>query len=151
MMATTTADPRVLVTGGRVNVDDRIVAKAMTVTVGLLGERTVFGDGQAEGYDTLANRWAKANDHRTERYKIDRALDGDGDDAPKRRNLRMFERFAPTHCLAFPGGPGTRHMWTHCYGAGLPVISVEFDNGHLHICLMRKHQRAQTLFDGPLA
>ena len=144
-------DPRVLITGGRVGVDDRIASKAFTVVVAELGGRVVFGDGKAPGYDTVLNALAKQNDHPTERYPVDKALDGDGDDAPKRRNLRMFDQFKPTHCLSMPGGPGTRHMWMHCFNAGIPVFSVEFDNGHLHICLMRKNCRAKTLFDGPLA
>lgn len=149
---TATKDPlRILITGGRVNVDDRVAKKTMAVIFGTFGENIVFGDGKAPGYDTLMNGLAKAAGCATERYPIDASKDGDGDEAPKRRNLRMDAEFQPTHCLAMPGGPGTRHMWTHCFGRGLPVISVEVEAGHLHICLMKRHHKAKTLYNGPLA
>lgn len=141
---------RILITGGRVGVDDRVCAKALTVIAGSLGEVLVFGDGDAVGYDRLARAWAKAQGFRTETFHVDRKLDGDRDDAPKRRNLRMFNTFHPDVCVAFPGGPGTRHMWMHCFDHRLPVYSVEVENNHLHVSRMLKGQRAITLYSGPL-
>lgn len=143
-------EPRCLITGGRVDVRERAASKAMTIVIATLGEATVFGDGKAVGYDTVCNAIAKALGHKTARYPVDKALDGDADGAPKKRNIRMFETFKPTHCLSMPGGPGTRHMWMHCFNAGIPVFSVEQDGDHLHISLMQKHHKAKTLFSGPI-
>ena len=151
-MARLTKGPhRVLITGGRVAVDDRIAKKALTLVFATFGEDIVFGDGDAIGYDRLVRGLAKEAGCATETFRIDRKLDGDGDDAPKKRNLRMERDFAPTLCLSMPGGPGTRHMWTHCFQKGLPVISVEVDGDHLHVCVMQRHHQSTILFNGPIA
>ncbi|UTC29638.1 hypothetical protein BAJUN_00080 [Bajunvirus bajun] len=119
---------RVVGCGGRVGIND-IGAWAVLEALG----RKVFhpdlavAEGHAPGYDRVIGAWARKNRHHLDVFRVDPLLDGYRDDAPKQRNIRMFNEFRPTHCLGFPGGPGTRHMMDHCYAHGVPVWDVDFN------------------------
>lgn len=143
---------RAVVCGGRVGTDERACGIVLAALVGALrwGRDTVFIDGCAAGYDTHANRWAERWSFPTERYRIDPELDGEAEDAPKRRNDRMRLEGRPTACVAFPGGPGTRHMWMRCFEAGIPVYSVTITPTEYIIDLMQKGQAPRVVAQGRL-
>lgn len=85
-------------------------------------------EGNAAGYDQLAGRWALDQELVNSKFHINRDVDGDGDDAPKRRNQRMLDLGKPERLIVFPGGPGTRHMYDICHAAGVAIYEVEFDD-----------------------
>lgn len=111
-----------------------------------------IAQGEAVGYDLTARAWAERFSIKVTAYAIDNKLDGYRDDAPKKRNTRMFHDFKPDACLAFPGGPGTRHMFSLCYDALLPVYDVEFkpDQNQFSIWLLRKKREAALFRQGAI-
>lgn len=104
------------------------------------GERLIVAHGDALGYDKMAGRWAKNRAVECLDFPVSSRLDGHRDDAPKRRNQRMYDDFKPDACLAFPGGAGTRHMFSICRDAGLPVydVAIDADNRKVSIWLCKK-------------
>ena len=109
------------------------------------------------GYDRIGKGWCRAlrKDHRT--FRPDPALDGPGDDAPKRRNERMLrwmleDEDEKAALISFPGGPGTRHMYEICHRARLPIydIGVDTDRRLLTIHLVKPGVKAAVpIFTGP--
>lgn len=120
---------RLVICGGRVGVEDdgawAVLDKLRKI--GWITDDDEIAEGNAHGYDRIAGAWGRKHRLTCHKFKIDAALDGDRDDAPKRRNQRMFDVFRPTHALGFPGGPGTRDMLTICSRANISVADVEFD------------------------
>lgn len=123
---------RFVISGGRVRTSHRAAFKALDELEWTFPAGSEFAEGGAVGYDKIGRAWCRAvrKDHRT--FKPDPALDGDGDDAPKRRNERMLrwlqddpEEKAALIC--FPGGPGTRHMYDICHRACLPIYDIGVD------------------------
>lgn len=117
---------KVLISGGRVGVPEarvRVVLDGMSRT---WPKDTVIIHGAAAGVDRFAGKWASDMGFRPLPMKIDPALDGHFDDAPKRRNSRMLLE-KPDILIAFPGGPGTRDMLKKADDANVPIYEVEFD------------------------
>lgn len=142
---------RALVCGGRVGVKEALarIALGMICRVECWRRETlVIIEGGAEGYDTVAGTWADDFGITRETYGVNKLLDGEGDDAPKRRNTRMRLEGVPTCCVSFPGGPGTRNMWMQCFEAGLPVYDVSFADGRLTIHWMQKGQPSRLVYEG---
>lgn len=101
-----------IVCGGRVGVDDKTVWTVLTgIALSLpIPRDAVLWHGNALGTDRSAGMWAARVGLEVQPVAIDNALDGDMDDAPKRRNARMKALASPQVVICFPGGPGTRHM-----------------------------------------
>lgn len=104
-------------------------------------------EGGAEGYDRVAQGWARDFGLNLETYRVDAALDGEAANAPKRRNLRMYQEGRPQACVAFPGGPGTRHMWMHCHDQGIPVYDVEIIGTQCIVYEMLKGRKARMILN----
>ncbi|AFU86633.1 GTP-binding domain [Caulobacter phage CcrRogue] len=141
-----------VVCGGRVGVVEIAPTLVLSALVSALRwpRDMIWVDGDAVGYDRLCRAWAAKWGFATEVYKVDPALDGEGDDAPKRRNTRMRETSQPDVCVAFPGGPGTRDMWMQCLNAGIRVYSVEFDGDRYTVYQMDRDQPGLKLIEGKL-
>lgn len=118
----------ILICGGRVRVEP---ARRVCLVLDFLamhhwsGKVLTVVEGGAEGYDALGAAWARLRGHSHRRVRPDPHLDGYDDEAPKRRNIRMFETHQPDEVVVFPGGPGTRHMIAYALGRR-PVLDVEF-------------------------
>uniref|UniRef100_A0AB74UND1 Uncharacterized protein n=1 Tax=Caulobacter phage BL57 TaxID=3348355 RepID=A0AB74UND1_9VIRU len=143
---------KAVVCGGRVGVVEQAPRLVLSALVSALRwpRTTVFVDGDAEGYDKLSRAWAEKWGFPTEVYKVDPALDGEGDDAPKNRNTRMRVESRADVCVAFPGGPGTRDMWMQCLEAGMTVYSVEFEGDRYVVHQMDRDQPGLKLIEGKL-
>lgn len=138
---------RLVVCGGRVRINHAGGAKVMEA-MSAADRDLVIAHGDAPGYDRLADRWSRRERITVEAYPVDAKLDGYRDDAPKKRNERMFYAFKPEACLAFPGGPGTRHMFSLCLDAGLPVYDVSFNQDRFLIWQCRKGRQGMLYREG---
>ena len=76
----------------------------------------------ARGADTLADKWAAANGHRSEGYPAD--WDTYGRRAGFLRNKQMLEEGKPDLVVAFPGGKGTEMMISLARCAGVETSIV---------------------------
>lgn len=139
---------RLVVCGGRVRVNHAGGARVMEA---MRADGLIVAHGDAPGYDKLADRWCLRHDIERQTYAINPKLDGYREDAPKKRNARMFYEFRPEACLAFPGGPGTRHMFALCFEAGLPVFDVAFNDNQFAVWQCRKGRQAVIYRQGPIA
>jgi len=98
---------RVLVTGGRDFKDKALLWDEMNA-LHACTPVTVLGHGDARGADQMAGGWAEYHNIAVLRYPANwRNLD---EAAGTLRNEYMFLDFRPDLVVAFPGGPGTRHM-----------------------------------------
>jgi len=100
-------------------------------------ESLEIGHGTAPGYDQAADAWAGVHKLPCTRIPVNNALDGDEDDAPKRRNRRILMWLLDTRqeaaLLAFPGGPGSRDMAQIAHDAGVTVFDVEIDGDEFFV------------------
>ena len=110
----------ILVAGGRNCLNMSAIAEALDR---LHTERpvTLVVHGAASGADTLSGRWAKERGVPCTAYPPSRKLDGPGRNWKYRRNARMLHIAKPHLVIAFPGGPGTRHMVETAKSAGYQV------------------------------
>ena len=116
----------VLVTGGRTGVEKEVVWRAMD-GIGWLLPDFNLGHGAAHGVDTFVEDWCKYHGVAYTRYPIDGRLDGFKSDAPKLRNVRMFECHQPEFLIAFPGGPGTRHAFKEAERRKITILDIDID------------------------
>ena len=79
--------------------------------------------GGATGADTLAARWAVANDVSTTTYAADWGAHGRA--AGPKRNQEMLDKEQPDAVVAFPGGNGTADMVRRAKAAGVPVWEIQ--------------------------
>ena len=124
------------VTGGRVGADKRRACAALEALWKAWGYPSDLSliEGDAEGYDRITGTWADIRGFSHSKFSIDKDLDGDDDQAPKRRNQRMLDIGKPERLIIFPGGPGTRHMYSICHAAGVRCFEVAFtDIGGIEI------------------
>ena len=77
--------------------------------------------GAAPGADTLAAEWARENGVPVEEHPA--KWDEHGRAAGAIRNIEMLNSGCDG-VIAFPGGPGTKHMMTIAQTIGVPVIQV---------------------------
>lgn len=110
----------ILVTGGR-NFSHRTRLFDMLDRLSQKRPIALVVHGGATGADTLAGIYAEERNIPCRVYKPDRALDGPGRDWKFRRNLRMLHAAKPDLVVAFPGGPGTRHMRANSLKHGYPL------------------------------
>lgn len=108
---------RILVCGGRDFADVEAVNRALDAVLAKHPDMIVI-HGAARGADTLAARWAAANDVRCEAYPADWSRHGRA--AGPLRNQAMLDT-GVSGCVAFPGGRGTADMVKRCRMAGVPV------------------------------
>lgn len=110
----------ILVAGGRRYFNMSALSEALDR---LHAERpvTLVVHGAASGADTLSGRWAKEHGIPCTPYPPSRKLDGPGWDWKYRRNARMLHSARPHLVIAFPGGPGTKHMVETAKAAGYQV------------------------------
>jgi YspA, cpYpsA-related SLOG family len=80
-------------------------------------------EGGARGADFFARHWAIEREVRYKTYPADWGKYG-GDAGPI-RNLQMLEEGKPDLVIAFPGGPGTRHMVDIARRKGFNVTEIE--------------------------
>ena len=113
----------ILVAGGRNYFNMSAIAEALDR---LHAERpvTLVVHGAASGSDALSGRWAKERGIPCIPYPSSRKLDGPGSDWKYRRNARMLHSAKPHLVVAFPGGPGTRHMAETAKSAGYQVWNL---------------------------
>lgn len=111
---------KVLVCGGR-DFTDR--ARAFSVLDTLHSERPIgcVISGGARGADTLGELWAISR--RIAVMKFPAHWDTLGSAAGKMRNCWMLDYGKPDIVVAFPGGPGTRHMVAQSRRAGVEVTA----------------------------
>lgn len=108
---------RLLVTGGRTYDDIQAVSEALD-RIHEQTPITLLIHGGAHGADTLAGRWAKANNVPTAVYRAQ--WKAHGPIAGPIRNQLMLEDAKPTAYLDFPGGRGTSDMRIRCIRTGVP-------------------------------
>ena len=119
---------KVLVCGGRVRVKPHAVEAVLDKLAPTFGKPLVIIHGAAKGTDSYAGFWAEDRGHKSDPYPVDGKLDGYSEMAPKMRNHRMLDQ-GPEIVVAFPGGPGTRHMIDIAQKARVPIYDVELDDG----------------------
>lgn len=110
----------ILVAGGR----NYLNMSALTEALDRLHAKrpvTLLVHGAAKGADTLSGRWARDRSIACTPYPPSRKLDGPGWDWKYRRNARMLHSAKPHLVVAFPGGPGTKHMVQTAKAAGYQV------------------------------
>jgi hypothetical protein len=115
---------KVLVCGGRDFFDASFIYDHLSQ---IHKERTItcLVHGCANGADTLAGRWAKANGIEERRYPAD--WKKYGRTAGKLRNSQMLAEESPDLVIAFPGHGGTYHMCEIAKAAGVPVIKYGYE------------------------
>jgi len=121
-----------IVCGGRVgrHLSRRRVQEVLDHLAESLGSQDALTviHGQAPWVDQWAGRCARDRGHFEDAIPIDDEIDGISFHAPKRRNVRMYEKHQDAECcIGFPGGGGTNHMMDVCHEAGIPVGDVEID------------------------
>jgi len=140
---------RVIVAGGRVAISQRLVEAVLDrLSVDWPGD-TILVHGCAQGTDTFAGNWGSRHGFAVQPMPVDSALDDSFEDAPKRRNARMLAE-APDCILAFPGGPGTRHMVKIGDAANVPIYDVEIDGDHFRVWLWGGREKASFVTEGEI-
>lgn len=119
---------RVIVCGGRQGVPRAGVYAVLDALSPDWREAVEWAHGDALGVDRHSGSWAKRRGEPVTAFRIDSALDGWREDAPKNRNIRMLTEFDPDVVIGFPGGPGTRHMLKASHAAGKTVLDVEIED-----------------------
>jgi hypothetical protein len=112
---------KVLVCGGR-DYADRENLETQMDALCLAYPITKIVHGGARGADTLAGEWAKKRKLKVFYYQANWELYGKS--AGRIRNLLMLEKEHPTLVVAFPGGPGTRHMIKSARKKGVEVLEM---------------------------
>lgn len=113
----------VLVTGGR---EYRDTKKIYQVLDHVHSERkfTLLVEGDAQGTDTRAGKWAL--ERGVQLIKVPANWVGDGvDTAGTKRNKLMLELFDVSLIIAFSGGSGTSNMMLQGFKRGVEIIDVE--------------------------
>lgn len=128
---------RLLVTGGRNFNNSPVVNAALRLLHERYGIEHVIHGACPSGADHLAHNWATFEpgvtvkgcpadwdniDHPKCRIKINRRGKAYNALAGFNRNGEMITNEKPTHCLAFPGGPGTLDMVGRARRNGIEVI-----------------------------
>lgn len=130
---------RAAVCGGRVRVNERgALAVLHHLRDKVWPEDVEIGEGAAEGYDSVAHRFAVNTRTTHTRIPVNNRLDGDQSDAPKHRNGRILDWLLDSKrrwpvLIAFDGGPGTRDMLDRAHRAGVEVLDVEFTSNQFFI------------------
>lgn len=111
---------RLIVCGGRDWSDAGAVSRVLTVAQERTGIAMIITGG-AKGADSLAARWAHAN--AIPYLTVPANWEKHGDAAGPIRNQIMLDMMGEMldGVIAFPGGPGTRHMCKIAREAGVPV------------------------------
>lgn len=118
---------RVLVCGGR-HFDDAEWLYAVLDSFDAYYDFTMLIEGAARGADTLARKWAEANNIPVRSFPAD--WKKHGKTAGPIRNQRMLDEGKPNLVIAFPGGLGTANMVNQAKTRGLEVIQVrKYSNG----------------------
>lgn len=78
--------------------------------------------GLARGADSLAEKWARANNIPFEGYPADWKQYGRS--AGPIRNKQMLDEGKPDVVIAFPGGRGTSNMINQARARGVPTITI---------------------------
>ncbi len=117
----------ILVAGGRVGVPFALAARALHETILTLPPPYTIVEGGAEGWDKLAKVLAQHEGWGHVQYAVDSRLDGDDDQAPKRRNRRMLDTAQPDYVIVGPGGPGSRHMFSIAHQDGFAVCDLRLE------------------------
>jgi hypothetical protein len=114
---------RILVCGGR-DYDNRTRLFGVLTAVHKAVRITEIIHGAARGADTLAGRWARANQVLERRFPVDHVKDGPWPSAGAFRNMRMMRESQPDMVMAFPGGRGTGHMVKYSRECNCPTYEV---------------------------
>lgn len=127
---------KLLVCGGR-NYEDYETAKGVLDILHRDNPITTIIHGEADGADSLADRWARENrisrhtfpaqwENFSEPCKVKHRWDGKKYNAIAGfiRNQRMLEEGRPDCALALPGGSGTRDMVDRLIKANLEVLFI---------------------------
>ena len=109
--------PKVLVCGGR-DFDDY---EAVRDTLNKLNPSSIVHGG-ARGADSLAERWCKETGCARQIFPAHWRKHGKV--AGPLRNQQMIDEARPDLVVAFPGGPGTRHMMHVAKQAGVEVWQI---------------------------
>ena len=109
---------RILVCGGRDFRSFAFVDRHLRLVHEKHGISVVI-EGDADGADRLAKRWAIMMGIPVETYPAD--WSGLGRRAGPIRNRRMLDEGKPDAVVAFPGGDGTRDMVNVARNKGVPV------------------------------
>jgi hypothetical protein len=110
---------RVLVCGGRDYADYVNVVKMLSALETMRGPFTTIIHGCARGADTLADRYARANDIVVAKFPAD--WERYGSAAGPIRNRQMLDEGKPDLVVAFPGGRGTANMVQQARRVGVEV------------------------------
>jgi hypothetical protein len=110
-----------LVCGGRHYTDYLRLCRVLNLHVDK--KEDMICHGNAPGADTLAERWAKANE--VDYAGFPAKWRTHGNSAGPIRNTRMLDRFAPDLVIAFPGKIGTPNMIAQAEARGINVIKVK--------------------------
>jgi hypothetical protein len=114
---------RVLVCGGRRFNDALLLNRTLTeiaVKCADEGRSVRIAHGNADGADSLADRWAEEANVPREPFNAEWARYGRA--AGPMRNARMLGSFKPHLVVAFEGGAGTEDMVRKAKAAGVPVL-----------------------------
>lgn len=103
---------RLLITGGRSYADRARLERVLDAVHRKHAiETLIHGACHLGGADILADGWAADRGVPRAAFPVE-AIDGPWPGAGPARNARMLAAGQPTHCIAFPGGSGTRNMVT---------------------------------------
>ena len=140
----------VAVTGGRIDSNSTLAFKVLGHFRDTWPSPMTLIHGNAKGYDRVSERWAQRHGILIISVPIDHLRDGYKDDAPKRRNQRMLDDYLPDCLIAFPGGAGTRDMYTRCLKEKIPVYDVVVNGDDFEVYLIRSDTTTKKVFAGSL-
>lgn len=120
---------RVIVCGGRHFADAAMLSSTLNHLHSLYPFRVVITGG-TRGADRLAEAWARSHGVECIAEPVTQEeWDTLGRAAGPIRNQRMIDDHRPSHCVAFPGGSGTRDMIRRARKAGIVVLECFFPPG----------------------
>lgn len=99
---------RILVCGGRKFWNQELFDSSMRYATRWFSDNYCIIEGAAQGADTLAKRWGKAQGVAV--LSVEANWDCYGDYAGTLRNTWMLDWCMPDLVIAFPGGSGTANM-----------------------------------------
>lgn len=141
----------IIIAGGRVAVPQRIVETVVARLSRGWRKGTVTLHGAAKGTDSMAGNWLTKQGFAVQAMAINNLLDGVMEDAPKRRNARMLAEGlirGLEYVLAFPGGPGTRHMVKIAEDQNVAIYDVEIEGPLYRVWRWSKNEKASLLLEG---